>query len=158
MIEWMNEWIDEQVNECTSDWMNKWMNEWANEWKNEWMMNERVYELMNGRVNKWTSEWMNENECGKAWEVIGMKKNIRISHFAHFKCLRDWPTDWPTNQPTDLTLHRNARTHLKSPTVIAFVWESPLTKFHDPYSCTSRVIPLFTTLTTTTTTTMMMTN
>ena len=27
---------------------------------------------------------MNENECGEASEVIGMKKYVRPSHFAHF--------------------------------------------------------------------------
>ena len=46
---------------------------------------------------EWMNEWMNENECGKAWEVIGMKNYVRISHFAHFKRLR-----YPTDQPTDV--------------------------------------------------------
>ena len=49
---------------------------------------------------------MNENECAKAWKVIGMKEFFRISRFAHFKRLRD--------QPTDMASYRSARTHLKS--------------------------------------------
>ena len=41
--------------------------------------------------------------------MIGMKKYVRISRFAHFKRLRDRPTD----RPTDMTSYRSARTHLK---------------------------------------------
>ena len=50
--------------------------------------------------------------------MIGMKKYVRISLFAHFKRLRDRPTDQPTdqltNRPTDMTSYRYARKHLKS--------------------------------------------
>ena len=52
---------------------------------------------------------MNDNECGKAREVIRMRKYVRISHFAHIKRLRDRPTE----QPTNMTSYRSARTHLK---------------------------------------------
>ena len=34
------------------------------------------------------NEWMNDYECGKAWMVIGMKKYVRISRFAHLKRLK----------------------------------------------------------------------
>ena len=61
-------------------------------------------------MNEWMNEWMNENECAKAWKVIGMKEFFRISRFAHFKRLRDQPTD----QPTDMASYKSARTHLKS--------------------------------------------
>ena len=49
---------------------------------------------------EWMNEGMNENDCGDAWKVIGMKKYVRISRFAHIKRLRDRPTDQPTDQPT----------------------------------------------------------
>ena len=49
--------------------------------------------------------------------MIGMKKYVRISRFAHFKRLRDRPTNQPTNRPTnrptDMTSYGSARTHLK---------------------------------------------
>ena len=44
--------------------------------------------------------------------MIGMKKYVRISRFAHFKRLRDRPTNRPTNRQTDMTSYRSARTHL----------------------------------------------
>ena len=47
--------------------------------------------------NEWMNEWMNENECDKAWKVIGIKKYVRISRFVHFKRLRYRPTNQPTN-------------------------------------------------------------
>ena len=62
----------------------------------------------------WMNEWMNENECGKAWKVIGMNKYVRMSRFANFKRLRDQPTDRPTDRLTDMTSYRSARTHLKT--------------------------------------------
>ena len=68
---------------------------------------------MNEWINEWMNEWMNDNECGEAWKVIGMKKYVRISRFAHFKRLRDRPTNQPTDGPTDMTSYRSARTHLK---------------------------------------------
>ena len=43
---------------------------------------------------------MRENECGKAGEVIGMKKYVKISRFARFKRLRDRPTNRPTDRRT----------------------------------------------------------
>ena len=45
--------------------------------------------------------------------MIGMKKYVRMSRFAHFKRLRDRPTNRPTDRPTDMTSYRSARTHLK---------------------------------------------
>ena len=60
-------------------------------------------------MNECMNEQWNENEYGKAGEVIGMKKDVRISRIAHFKHLRDRPT----NRPTDMTSYRSARTHLK---------------------------------------------
>ena len=46
--------------------------------KNLWM------NVFNEWMNEWMHKWMNENECGNAWKVIGMKKYVRISRFAHF--------------------------------------------------------------------------
>ena len=43
---------------------------------------------------------MNEYECGEAWKLIGMKKYIRISRFAHFKRLRDRQTNQPADRRT----------------------------------------------------------
>ena len=56
---------------------------------------------------------MNENECGKAREVIGMKKYVRIGRFAHFKRLRDRPTNQRTDRRMDKASYRDAWTHRK---------------------------------------------
>ena len=75
-----------------------------NEWMNEWMEERKI---------EWKKEKSNENECIEAWEVIGMKKDVRIGRFERFKRLRYQPTDQPTNRPTDMTCYRSAGTHLK---------------------------------------------
>ena len=50
-------------------------------------------------MNKQMNEKQNENECWKAWEVIGMKKDDRIGRFERFKRLRYQPTNQPTDGP-----------------------------------------------------------
>ena len=49
-----------------------------------------------------------------AREVIGMKKDVRISRFASLKRSLDRPTNQATDPPMDMTSYRGARTHLKS--------------------------------------------
>ena len=53
-------------------------------------------------LNEWMNEWMNENECGKAWEVIGMKKIRQNQPFCTFLtfALPEQPTNRPTNRRT----------------------------------------------------------
>ena len=51
-------------------------------------------------MNEWMNEWMNGNECGEAWKVIGMKRYVRISRFAHFKRLCYRQTDRQTDRLT----------------------------------------------------------
>ena len=46
-------------------------------------------------MNEWMCEKQNENDCGMAWEVIAMKKAVRISRFAR---LNVGVTDQPTEQ------------------------------------------------------------
>ena len=43
--------------------------------------------------DEWVNEWMYENECGKAWKVIGMKKYVDLTSYRSARTQKNWDAD-----------------------------------------------------------------